>query len=70
MIESIQQEKAILCKQLGELVMKIPPSICNGSVQLVRQWKEDRAKAEKVIRNKKASTNMLKSTLSLMEKYK
>lgn len=69
MIESIQSEKAILCKRLGDLVMRIPPSVSNGSVQTVRQWKEDRAKAEKKLRNTRSSVNDLKSTLSMMEKY-
>lgn len=69
MIESIQSEKALLCKRIGDLTMRIPPSVCNGSVQLVRQWKEDRAKAEKMLRNTRSSVNDLKSTLSMMEKY-
>lgn len=69
MIESIQQEKAQLCKRIGDLTMRIPHSVCNGSVQLVRKWKEDRAKAEKMLRNTRASVNDLRSILSMMEKY-
>ena len=69
MIESIQEEKAFLCKRLGDLVMRIPSVVCNGSVQTVRKWKEDRAKAEKVLKNTRSSVNELKSMLSMMERY-
>jgi len=68
--DKIQEEKALLCKQIGDLTMKIPYSVQNGSVQLVRQWKIDRAKAEKIVRNKQSSTNDLRSCINSMEKYK
>lgn len=69
MYESVQIEKAELCKKLGDLTMRIPQSVQNGSVNLVRDWKENRKKAEKVLRNKASSANQLRSMLSLMEKY-
>ncbi len=69
MYESVQVEKAELCKKLGDLTMRIPHSVRNGSVQTVREWKENRQKAEKVLRNKASSVNQLKSMYSLMEKY-
>lgn len=69
MNETIQEEKAVLIKKIGDLAMRIPQTVCNGSVQTVRQWKEDRAKAEKAIKNTRSSCNDLRSILSMMEKY-
>lgn len=66
---SIQEEKAVLIKKIGDVTMRIPASVRNGSVQLVRQWKEERQKAEKAIRNTRSSVNDLRSILNQMEKY-
>lgn len=63
-------DKNEVCRKLSELVIKIPFSVRNGSIQLVRQWKEDRDKAEKILEKSRSSLNDLESMVNLMEKYK
>lgn len=47
MNDQIQEERALLCKRIGDLCMHVPSSVANGSIQFVRQWKEDRKQAAK-----------------------
>ena len=70
MNDQIQEEKALLCKKIGDLCMRVPSSVANGSIQFVRQWKEDRKQAAKVVKSKRSSINELQAVYGLMEKYK
>ena len=71
MIEKIQEEKAVLCNLISAYVMRIPHSVANGSIQKVREWKHDRAKAESILRNKRSSVHELTELLKKVEeKYK
>ena len=70
MQEKVQEQKALLCKELGDLVMRIPPGVCNGSTQMDRQWKDQSKKAKTALSNKKTSIPKLKEWLSTMSQYK
>ena len=70
MIEPIQEEKAILCKRLGDLVMRIPQGVASGSIQMVRSWKHERKKAASVLKDKRSSIPKLREVLTIMEQYK
>ena len=67
---TIQQEKAILCRELGALVMRIPPPVASGSIQLVREWKHERIKAASVLKNKSSSLPAIKRQLERMQRFK
>jgi len=60
--DSVAEEKAVLCKLIGERCNKAPQSVVQGYVQTVRQWQEARKKAMKVAGNKRASVSELSST--------
>lgn len=68
--DSTAEEKARLCLRLGNLIKSIPPRIkTGGSVNDVRQWRDDHAKSVKVAGNARSSTQELRSAISRMEKW-
>ena len=66
---TVAEEKARLCLLIGERCNKVPPSVTQGSVQTVRQWRECREKAMKVAGNKRSSVQELTSALSSMGRF-
>lgn len=66
---STAEEKAALCLTLGELCRKVPPSICNGDVKAVREWRAHLEKAQKVLSGKRSSIHELTSAIAQMRSY-
>lgn len=66
---SVAEQKAILCKRLGELLRKAPESICSGDVKTVREWKIHHEAAKKKFQNSRSSVNELQSAINQMESY-
>lgn len=46
---SVAEQKAILCKTLGELLRTTPPRINSASINETRAWKDAHARAQKVL---------------------
>lgn len=67
--DRVAEEKAILCRQLGELMNKPPQKVVNGSVQLTRRWVADRQKAEKVAKGLRSSVADLHGAIAMMRFY-
>lgn len=63
------EKKAVLCKQLGELLRTVPASICNADVKATREWKDHHARAKKVFSNAQASVNDLQVAVNQMSSY-
>lgn len=61
--------KAQLLIELDALLSKVPQSVCNGSVQVVRAWKESMCKAAKVRKSGRASINDIQSAINSMAAY-
>lgn len=70
MNDSIQEEKAILCRVLSETTMRVPAGVANGGIMAVRQWKIDRKKSQSVLADKRSSVNDLQQRIDVMEKYR
>jgi hypothetical protein len=66
----IAEEKAMLCKRIGDVCMRVPPDFQSMSVNKVRQWKQDREGALKVAGNKRASIHELTAALNSMSRWK
>jgi hypothetical protein len=64
--DAVAEEKAVICKLIGERCRKPPDSIVNGSVNATRDWLQAAKSAMKVAGNKRASVHELTSALSLM----
>ena len=64
------EKKAVLCKQLGELLRTAPPLICNADVKTVREWRDHHAKAKKALANSRSSCNDLQTAINQMSSYK
>jgi hypothetical protein len=67
---SVAEDKAELALILGRLLTRVPTSILAGSVQAVRQWKEERDKAQKVAASSRSSVQQLRSAISGLERFK
>lgn len=65
----VAEEKAALCLRLGELCNKVPRSVRDGSVNLTREWKAERAKAMKVAGSSRSSVNELTAAISSMGRF-
>ena len=68
--DAVAEEKAGLCKLIGEACNRLPQSVKVGSVNAVREWKKAREESMKVAGNKRASVNELTAALSNMERFK
>jgi hypothetical protein len=66
---SVAEEKATLCLQLGELCRRVPPSICNGDVKSVREWRMHCESARKKLGNKRSSVTDLTTAIAQMRSY-
>lgn len=67
--DSVAEEKATLCMQLGELCRKVPPGICNASVEKTRAYMHTRARAMKVLSAKRSSRTELSEAIKNMRGY-
>lgn len=63
---SVAEEKAILAKQLNELVKVVPQSVRSGSIQRTRNWMAAQKSALKILNNKRSSVQELQSAISSM----
>lgn len=66
---STAEEKAALCLMLGELCRKVPPSICNGDVKAVREWRAHLEQSKKVLAGKRSSIAELTNAIAQMRSY-
>jgi len=67
--DSVSEEKAILCRQLNELVRKVPDSIRGASVNKTREWMHVRERCQKVLQNKRSSRTELQSAVNTMREF-
>ncbi len=67
--ETVAEEKARLCMELGQLLKKPPAKVVNGSIQSVRQWQAARAAACKVAGSPRSSVHELRSAITRMEGF-
>jgi hypothetical protein len=67
---SVAEDKAELALVLGHLLNKVPPSVRDGSVQVVREWREAREKGAKVAASTRSSVQDLRSAISWLERFK
>lgn len=67
--ESVAQEKARLCLELGALIKHPPPAVINGSVQIVREWTAARAAAAKVAASSRSSGQELRTAINNMRRF-
>jgi hypothetical protein len=65
----VAQEKAELCLQIGRVCNKVPAAVCNGSINLTREWQAAREAAMKVVKGKNSSVHQLISALSSMSRF-
>lgn len=66
---SVAEQKAHLCKRIGELCNKVPQKIANGSIQETRAWRMTRDSAMKVAGSSRASVNQLEEALNSMARW-
>jgi hypothetical protein len=66
---SAAEAKAELCLRLGRLCATVPPSVRNGSIQTVRDWKQHQEKALKLAKNARASVPELTAAISNMSRF-
>lgn len=66
---TIAEEKAELVLKLGKRINTVPESVKNGSVQVVREWRDARQKAAKVAGNQRASVQELQSAINSMQRW-
>lgn len=67
--ESLAEEKARLCLELGGLIKRAPPKVVNGSVQTVREWQQARAAAAKVAASSRSSGQELRTAINNMQRF-
>ena len=67
--ESIAEQKAHLCKRIGELCNKVPPKIANGSINITREWRATRDAAMKTAGSSRSSINQLEQALNSMARW-
>lgn len=66
---SVAEEKAVLLYDLGQLLNRVPASVRNGSVQLVRQWKAARDSAQKVAGNSRSSVHEISAAVNRLRQF-
>jgi hypothetical protein len=66
---SVAEEKARLLMELGVLLRKVPESVKSGSVNRVREWREDQGKAAKVAANSRASAQEIRTAINSFNRY-
>lgn len=66
---SVAEEKAQLVLQLGALIRTVPAAVRNGSVDVTREWKAIRDKAEKVARNARSSAQEIRTAINSLNRY-
>lgn len=67
---SVAEQKAILCKQLGELLRTHPHFLASAGIEETRAWVAQRARAQKVFNAARASVNELQTAINQMSSYK
>jgi len=67
--DKVAEEKAIMCKQLNEMVKKIPSKVNSRSINYVREWKTNRERALKTLSNKRSTRTDLKVAIESMMRY-
>ena len=68
--DAVAEEKARLCKAIGDMCNTLPKSVAAGSANKVQDWKLHREAAMKVAGNKRASVNELTAALTNMGRFK
>lgn len=63
----VAEQKATKLLQLGALLKRVPAKVRGGSVQCVRQWRAQHAKATKVAGNPRSSVTEIESAINAME---
>lgn len=58
------QTLALLRKQLGEQINKVPESVRNGSIQTTRSWVAQRNEAQKLLKKPNATATQLMSAIN------
>ena len=58
-----------LLGQLERLICKVPECVNRGSIQLVREWKAEQAKAAKVAKKARATDHEIESAISAMRRF-
>lgn len=67
---SVAEEKAALCLQIGELARKVPASVCNGSVNKVREWKAVAVSALKTAGSRRSAVPDLTAAITNLARFK
>lgn len=67
--ESVAEQKARLCKQIGDICNKVPSQIANGSINQVRAWRLTRDSAMKTAGSSRASVHQLEQALNSMARW-
>ena len=67
--DSVAENKAVLCKQLGELCRTPPSRIRGGGILETRKWMEDCRKSKSVLASRRSSVNELTIRLAQMRSY-
>lgn len=67
--DSVAEEKAILCKQLGELCRTVPESIRSADIRRTREWVACMERAKKVLSSKRSSRVELQGAIEQMRAY-
>ena len=66
---SVAEQKAHLCKRIGELCNKVPAKIANGSINITREWRATRDAAMKTAGSSRSSVNQLEQALNSMARW-
>jgi hypothetical protein len=66
---TVAEEKALLVLKLGKLINIAPASVRDGSVQVVREWRDARQKAAKVAASQRSSVQELQSAINSMQRW-
>ena len=67
---STAERKAELCLEIKALALRPPPSVINGSVQLVRKWRAAQEAAMKVCGSARSSIVELELAVKLFDEFK
>ena len=66
MRQKVQEEKAVLCKLIDDLVRKPPQNVIDGSIQKVRLWRAHQAKCRMICANSRSSVRDLEGAYQRM----
>ncbi|HQR98131.1 MULTISPECIES: hypothetical protein [unclassified Polaromonas] len=67
--DTVAEEKAILCKQLGELFRSVPKSIQSADIKKTREWMHHLEMAKKVLASSRSSRTQLQTAVDQMRSY-